>query len=130
MSVEPISEFKQVTLIADLDALVNERVGFKLNQKTYILKPVTAEDLMEMERARRKLVLMVESRGEGVILPQDEIYERYFDFINCVVTPGLTMAEVQALTLTQLNALTNLIFRQLAGDASLFEKKKQTLRGL
>lgn len=135
MSLEPATKHtKPISLIADLDALVSESVGFRLNGKTYVLKPVTAEELMKMEVARLKLITMVQARGEAPLLPNDEVYERYFEFINCIVDPLITIQEIMSMSVVQLNAVINLVFRQLAGDSSLYEKKNpqnlKNLRGL
>lgn len=115
---------KPVSVIADLDAFTEESVGFKFQGMIYVLKPVTAEEMMNMELARIKLVTMLQAKGEGLFLSSDEVYERYFELINPIV-PDLPYAELRAMSVMALNSLLSLVMRQLSGDPTLYEKKKE-----
>lgn len=114
---------KPISVIADLDALTEEKVGFKFHGKVYVLRPVTAEEMMNMELARIKLVTMLQAKGDGLLLNSDEVYERYFELINPIV-PDLPYAELRAMSVMVLNSLLSLVMRQLTGDPTLYEKKK------
>lgn len=130
MSLGPTE--KHVSLIADLDAFKSEKVGFKFNDVVHILKPVTVDQMMEMELARVKLVHMLRERSDGLPLSGDDVYQRYYDFIHPIV-PSLTYAELRAMNVVQLNNILNLVFRQLTGDPTLYSEKKNPLipiRGL
>lgn len=135
MSLKPAQkQDEKVSLISDLDALVSEKVGFKLNGVVHVLNPVTAEQMMVMELARIKLVHMLNERIDGLALSGDDVYERYFEFISPIV-PSLSYPELRTMTVAQLNNVLNLVFRQLSGDPTLYEnsqkKNPQTqLRGL
>lgn len=131
MGLKAIDNPKNVKVISDLDDLVSEDVAFVYKGKTYVLNPVTAEDMMKMEVARAKLVLMLTGRADGLALPPDEIYERYFELISPIVK-DLTYPDIRSMNVVQLNALLNLVFRQLTGDPELYGEKKKTmkLRGL
>jgi hypothetical protein len=121
-----------VSLIADLDAFKSDKVGFKFNNVVHILRPVTVDQMIEMELARIKLVHMLNERLNGLALSGDDVYQRYFDFISPLV-PSLTFPELREMTVIQLNNLLNLVFRQLSGDPTLYTQKKNPLipiRGL
>lgn len=113
-----------VSLIADLDALISEKIGFKLNGQIHVLQPITAEQMMEMELARVKLLAMLNARGDGLALDGNEIYERYFEVIHPIV-PTLEFAELLTLKVVQLNNLLTLVFRTLAGDPTLYDDSQK-----
>lgn len=113
-----------ISVIADLDALTEEKVGFKFKGKIYVLNPVTAEEMMQMELARVKLLTMLNYKAEGLILENDEVYERYYELIHPIV-PELPYAELRVMSVMVLNSLMTLVMRQLTGDPTLYEKKKR-----
>jgi hypothetical protein len=115
---------RPISVIADLDALTQEKVGFKFHGKIHVLNPVTAEQLMEMELARVKLVTMLNARAEGLVLSSDEIYQRYFDVVH-PIAPTLTYAEIKSMDVMTLNSILTLVMRQLTGDPTLYQKKKE-----
>lgn len=111
-----------VKIVSDFDALINEKVGFKFNNKIYVLKPVDLENFMILTLAYQDIVKMVSDRSQGKEMTQDEVYECYFRFIHPLVDE-FTYQDLRALPIVLLNNLVNLIMRQLAGDPTLYSEK-------
>lgn len=115
-----------VKILSDFDKMVSESVGFKFHGKVYVMKPVNVGNFMSVTLAYQGIIQMMSDRSEGKGLNDEDVYLKYFDLISPIV-PEITFAEVRSMTLVVLNQLINLIYRQLAGDPSLYsdvEKKK------
>jgi hypothetical protein len=115
---------ESVKIISDFDSLLTEQVGFKFRGKIHVLNPVDVKNFMQITIAYRNLLQMIEARSEGSSLTDDEVYQKYYDLIHPIV-PSITYAEMRAMTLVMLNNLINLVFRQLSGDPSLYEKDEK-----
>jgi hypothetical protein len=113
-----------IKILCDFDALVNERVGFKFKDKTYVVNNMSVENYMQLTLAYKKLVEMINARAEGEILDEEEIYQRYYNLINPLV-PDFTFADLRSLPFILLNQLISLVLRQIAGDPALFDKETQ-----
>lgn len=118
------AEDPNMKILCDFDALVSQTVGFKFKGRNYLVKNVDVENYMQVTLAYRNLLEMVQSRSQGASLEENEVYQKYFDLVHPLV-PDFTIEDLKKLPLVLLNQMMNLIFRQLAGDPSLFDKDEK-----
>lgn len=120
-----------IKIISDFDALIAQKVGFKFNGEIYEIQPVDVENFMKVTMAYQNLLKMFENHHESPIEDDNTIYEAYFALVQPLV-PKFKWADLRSLKILQLNALMNLILRQLSGDPSLYgdsqEKKNPLIR--
>lgn len=109
-----------VKVICDFDSLLNADVGFKFQGKTHKLNPIDVKNFMQVTVAYRSLLEMLSKRSEGSDLTEQDIFQAYFDLIH-PIAPTISFAEMRGMNLVMLNNLVNLVFRQIAGDPSLYE---------
>lgn len=105
---------EKVTIIADLDDLVSQPVGFKFNGKGYELKPISTENYLIISRAYEKVMNYLKDNESPKI---HEMHEMYYEFFS-TICPALTLDDVKKMTLTQLTQLIGLLMRHITGQTT------------
>src|SRR6266478_4091918 len=117
-------ESPPMKIVCYFDSLLTERVGFKFKNRQYVINNVDVENYMQITVAYNHLIEMVGNRSEGHALPEDDVYQKYFDLVHPLV-PDFSYEDLKKLPFVLLNQLVNLILRQIAGDPSLYETDKK-----
>jgi hypothetical protein len=114
---------EQVTMLADLDKIITRRYGFHFNGKPYILKPVSLEEFASVSVVLVEIAGLNSKKAAGVVISKDEVVDLYFRFINAVC-PQFKRTDVEAMTVAQIGAVTQLIVDVVMGRA---DEKKNTI---
>lgn len=122
------------TIVCDFDSLMSESVGFKFQNKTYVVAALDLENYMQVTLAYKRLMEMISQRSEGESLDMETVYGKYYDLVH-PLAPTFAYEDLKKLPFPLLNHLMNLILRQIAGDPTLFDgssspEKKNSLNPL
>lgn len=114
---------ESVDVVADLDALVDQNVHFKLQGKTHTIKPLTAGEAFIVWQNLSKL---------EVLKSQDQIsFTQVLDFYADLfksVCPEIQRKHVEEMSQTQCAALLQLILDTVTGKAFSESKKKAMIQ--
>ena len=122
-----------VTVVADLDALISEPIGFQFKGRVYEIKPVDTATFMRTTNALGKIQELLGKRTQGDKIEDEEIYKAYDELIT-PLCPKFGYQNIKSATLAQLFAVVNLIIKQLTGqttsssETTVDEKKKSLSR--
>jgi len=108
-----------VEVVADLDALVNEDIAFKLGGKTYTIKPLSAGEAFVVWNNLSKLD-QLRAKNE---VSYSELLAFYADLFKSVC-PEITRKHVEDMSQTQCAALLQLILDTVTGRVFSDGKKK------
>lgn len=115
-------KYENVKIVSDLDALVQDPVGFVFNGRTYVVKPMTTEQfskvvliLAEIDQLRAKFAAQGGEWDEA-----KRKYQRLFD----VAVDGLTASDYSKMEKPQTIALFQIILRCVGGEAQVDQEKK------
>jgi hypothetical protein len=107
---------RSTKLIADLDDLISQPIGFKYLGKSYIVEPMTTHNFMLVTRALHELEGILKTK-EQQEFHEDEIYEAYFNFVSSLC-PQMTLSDIKKAKIPQLHALLNLMVRHISGQTA------------
>lgn len=110
---------KEVEVVADLDALVNDEVAFKFNGKTYKIKPLETGEAFIVWQNLSKL----EKFEVGDLVEFKEVIDFYADLFHSVC-PEITRSDVEIMSQPQCAALLQLILDTVTGRVFTESKKK------
>lgn len=116
---KPISNDKNV--IADLDALIAERVAFKIHGKTHYLESISTMQFWVFANELARFSEMKDAKS----LTVDEIVDRYHTLFSSVCKT-ISAKDVETMSAVQLAALLNLILETVMGktQGEATQKKK------
>lgn len=117
---------KDYTIVADLDAFIEEPVAFKFGGKMYEILPVDTKAFMKVSRELDRIRKFLESRAEGKDITDEQIADSYFSFFS-PLCPELKRDDVGKMTVAQLHALLQLFIRHLTGQELDPVKKKHQM---
>lgn len=110
-----------VRVVTDLDRLVEDRIAFKLNGKTHLIKTVSVELLLKVTNENAKLQTL---RGvEGI--DQKMIYDAYAKIFG-TMCDTITIHDVREMSQMQIAVLFRTIVNCITGKYS--EPEKKTLK--
>jgi len=114
------------SVVADLDALLNESVYFKLHGKTHEIKPLSAKQFLILTN---NLGHLLDLKEKSEITP-DELVDRYYDLVSsCCET--ISKDDIKNMTQQQIAGLFQLVMDALTGKAQAQSKheiaEKKTL---
>lgn len=119
-------------MVADLDALIAEPVGFRFQGKVYRCEPVDTKTFLQLAEVLEEVRQLIKSQGEGLPISSEQIYEAYHRYISAVC-PDFTISILKAMTLPQVHGLLNLVIKHVTGQPMApedTEKKKMTDSGI
>lgn len=99
-------------VIADLDAIIQDTVSFKLNGKIHEIKPLSTKDFLIYTNALSKVW---ELKDKEIIKP-DDLIEKYYDMVSSVV-PSIKRTDIETMNQQQVGALFQLILDTVTGKA-------------
>lgn len=110
-------------LVADIDKIVAEPVGFMLLGRVRILKPITTEEFLEFTKAYNNLAILAEKEK---VTPADYIFGVYRVFKT--VCDDISKKDLRKMSHVQIGAVHSLIMRSISGEIFTesqedFEKK-------
>lgn len=118
MKLWPVrTESKPIKIIADIDAIISEPVGFIFQGQTYEIHPVDTESFMRVANSLHEVQRILQDRGQGKSIDEEEVYQAYLKFIQ-PLCPRIGLKELKAMKLPQIDALVNLIFKHIRGDTT------------
>lgn len=105
-------------LIADLDAIISQPIGFKYLGNQYVIEPLTTESYMDLILAYQNLQFLLKRRDEqdGTVT-LDQTYEAYYTLMHSVC-PTITLSEIKKGKLIQLSAMLGLMIKHITGDTA------------
>jgi hypothetical protein len=106
-------------LVTDLDALVNERISFRLGGKTYTIKPLSAGEAFVVWNNLSRLDHL---RTQNEV-SYSEVLNFYADLFKSVC-PDITRKHVEDMSQTQCAALLQLVLDTVTGRVFTDGKKK------
>jgi hypothetical protein len=109
-------EKRRVNLIADLDDLISQPIGFKYLGKEYIIEPMTTHNFMIVSRALQDLENVLKDKNNEDF-NEDDIYQAYYDFIS-TLCPRISISDIRKAKIAQLHALLNLMIRHITGQTA------------
>jgi len=117
--LQPTRDLASVEVVADLDALVNEEVAFRLQGKTFYLKPLSAGEAFVVWQNLAKLDAM-KSKNEVTFTEVLDFYAEMFSS----VCPDIKRKHVEEMSQAQCAALLQLILDTVTGRVFADAKKK------
>lgn len=105
------SEHTPVKVIADLDALISQPIGFKYLGKDFIIDPMTTENFIQITKALHDMEVALKADG----MDQDAIYLTYYNFIHALCK-SITLSDIKKAALPQLHALMALLIKHIKGE--------------
>lgn len=132
--IMPARQKPAVKVIADLDSIVSQPIGFRFMGKDYVIEPVTTEKFMQIAGALERMQNIAKEHAENKGITQEDVYESYHDFIKSLC-PKITVKDLRSMALPQLHAVINLMIRhitgqtddQMVGESEIHSEKKKTL---
>lgn len=103
-------------MIADLDDLISQPIGFKFRGKEYIIEPMTTENFMLVTNAMHELEQILKTK-EHSQFNEKEIYKAYYNFVS-VLCPTISYYSIKKAKIPQLHALLNLMIRHITGQTA------------
>ncbi len=117
----------EVKVIADIDEIISQPIGFRFNGRIYTIQPISTRVFVHVAQELQSFTQLLKKK-ETEEITEDEIYNSYYRWVKSVC-PEISQADIRKMTVAQLNALMNLIIehmtgrtaKEMLGDA---EKKK------
>lgn len=106
-------------VVADLDAILVENVGFKLHGKEHIIKPLTVEQFMLYAVNLSEIYALKEKSN----LNASDLIDKYHALISSVCST-VKRSDIEQMSQQQVSALFELIVDTVSGK--LFVEKKKT----
>lgn len=113
----PARQKHDADLVADLDALINDPVKFKLHGKTCEIKPLNTEEFFRFSNAYAKLMNAYDNNT-----PAKDLVHAYTDLFSGICT-NVTEKDVENMTTAQVGALFQLIIETVTGRVNVDQKK-------
>lgn len=105
-----------VRVVADLDKLVAEPIGFRLNGKVHVIKPITTRTFLLVSQKLGELDILRAKISKTGEISEREIVERYHAvFQSCSDT--MTKDDIRDMTHSQRAALLQVILECIGGKA-------------
>jgi uncharacterized protein YkvS len=102
----------EVQVISDLDAMVAERVAFRLHGKVHYIKPISVKEFFAFTNA----LVSIQALQQTDKVDVDHVVELYHGLIQSVCDT-VSRKDVQAMTQAQAGALIQLISDCVTGRA-------------
>lgn len=112
----PTRDSRSTKLIADLDDLISQPIGFRYLGKEYVIEPMTTRNFITVTKALGELEAILK-RQEGGELNEDEIYDAYFLFVSSLCKK-ISLSDIRKATVSQLHALLNLLMQHITGQTA------------
>lgn len=107
-------------IVADLDKIKSEPVGFYLFEKLHVIRPLSVEEFFGYVE---KYVDLMDLKKEVDVKPE-ELINRYYQCFSKVI-PTLKKSDVENMTQQQCAALYELVMDTITGRVFTDEKKKK-----
>lgn len=120
MNLKPTRQGSMNNIIADLDALIDEQISFKLHGKQHFISSVSTITFFKFAEKLAALNSLREKEN----LTGEELTNAYYDLINSVCDT-ITVEDVEKCTSAQIGALFQLVLDKVMGR--LTDDKKKTL---
>ena len=114
------------SVVADLDALIEDDVHFKLHGKVHVIKPISSQEFLVFTNNLAKLYEMQEKEK----ITARELIERYFALVNSICKT-VTIEDIENMNQNQIGAMFQLILDSVGGKAQakakdILEMEKKT----
>ena len=109
-------------VVADLDAMLSEAVGFKLHGKMHVIRPLTVEQFMKLTN---KMAEIYDLKNKTGIEPS-EIVDLYYSTVS-IASKTVTREDISNMNTQQVTALLELIIETITGK--IFTEKKTLMMG-
>lgn len=120
MKFWPTRQKHKAELVADLDALVNDPVAFKVLGKEHIIEPISAVEFFKYTNAYAKLWNLTE--GKTITLEGDKLIDAYHELFSAVCKT-ITRKDIEAMSQAQIGALFQVISDTVTGRYHVDQKK-------
>lgn len=107
-----------VGIVADLDALIDEPIRFKLHGKVHTIKPISSQSFLVFTNNLAKLW---DLREKNQVTPE-ELITKYFDLMSSVCET-ITVQDIKDMTQPQIASLFQLVLDAVSGKAQAKAKE-------
>lgn len=114
-----------VRVVADLDSLIAQPVGFRFKGRVFQIQPVTTRQFMQLADVLGEIQKVTDEQKAGKKIHDEEVYEMYHKYIS-VLCPEFTLDMLKSMTLVQVGAVMALIMKHATGMTDDVEKKKMS----
>ena len=118
LAKEKLSQFSPNKIVADLDLIKSEPVGFYLFEKLHVIRPLSVEDFMDYVD---KYVNLMDLKNRTEVTAE-ELIEKYFQCFSKVIKT-LTKEDIRNMSQQQCAALYELVMDTITGKVFSSEKK-------
>lgn len=108
-------------IVADLDAMIVENVGFKLHGKQHVIRPLTVEQFM-LYAVNLSEIYSLKERND---LSASELIDKYYALISSVCST-VKRSDIEEMSQQQVSALFELIVETVTGKVFVEKKKTPT----
>lgn len=115
---------EDVKVVADLDALIAQPVGFKLNGKTHVIKPVTTEQFFNLITKLEQLDTLKRKIAATSDIDENEFVKAYHEVFS-VACDTMTKDDLYQMTHAQRAALLQIILQAVGGTAQVDQAQKK-----
>lgn len=103
-----------VKVIADLDLLISQPIGFKYLGRDYVIDPMTTRNYIEVVKGLHDIEVLTSNRDSTTL---EDTYQAYYKFVHALCKT-MTLEDIKKATLPQLAALMNLLIRHIKGETT------------
>lgn len=103
-----------VKVIADLDLLISQPIGFKYLGRDYVIDPMTTKNYFEVIKGLHDIEVLTSNRDSTTL---EETYQAYYRFVHALCKT-ITLEDIKKATLPQLSALMNLLIKHIKGETT------------
>jgi hypothetical protein len=110
----------EVSVISDLDAMVADRVAFRLHGKVHYIRPISVKEFFAYTNA----LVAIQSLEKAETIEANHVVELYHGLIKSVCE-SVTKKDVQDMTQPQVAALIQLVSDCITGKAHVGATEKK-----
>jgi hypothetical protein len=105
-------------MVADLDALLDESISFRLHGRDHEIRPISAAEFFKFTNAYAGLSAL----GNKNEIPTEQLISAYYEVFSSVCGT-ITKEDVRQMSIAQVGALFQLIIESVTGRAQVDQKK-------
>lgn len=118
MKLWPTRSKHKAEMVADLDALLDESISFRLHGRDHEIRPISAAEFFKFTNAYAGLSAL----GNKSEIPTEQLINAYYEVFSSVCTT-ISKEDVRQMSIAQVGALFQLIIESVTGRAQVDQKK-------
>lgn len=110
-------EAKPAKLIADLDLLVSQKIGFRYLGRDHVIEPMTTANFIAVVKALHQIEVVAKLKEGDEGYDKDGVYLAYYEFVSSLCS-SVSLEDIKEAKLPQLHALMALLIKHIKGETA------------